>query len=193
MEMRNDLPIHFFANVGEWQNWLNEHYGQTSGVWLKFAKKSAEEPSVTYDEALDVALCYGWIDGQVNRYDEQYYLQKFTPRRPKSVWSKRNVSKVAELMEAGKMQPAGLAQVEAAKQDGRWQLAYDSPGKMGVPDDFKTALEHDPKARAFFETLNRTNRYSFLWRIQTAKNPETRKTRIEKLIQMLREGKTFHP
>lgn len=191
--MRNELPILFFATASEWQQWLHKHYDQASGIWLKFAKKSANEPSVTYNEALDVALCYGWIDGQVNKYDKNYYLQKFTPRRPKSVWSKRNVAKVAELVATGKMQPSGLAQVEAAKQDGRWQLAYDSPGNTTMPEDFQAALDGSPKAKAFFETLNKTNAYSFLWRIQTAKNPEARRTRIEKLVQMLHEGKTFHP
>lgn len=193
METLNDLPIHRFANSKAWEAWLDTHHGQPAGVWLKIAKKTAPNPSVTYDEALDVALCYGWIDGQLQKYDDQYYLQKFTPRRPKSVWSKRNVTKVTALIKAGRMRPSGIAEVKAAKNDGRWQQAYDSPGNMTMPDDFKQMLDQNPKAKAIFEGLNKTNTYSFLWRLQTAKNPQTRQARMVQFVAMLNNGETFHP
>ncbi len=182
----------FFKTQTDWQAWLGAHYAQQKGVWLRFAKKDSGITSITYDEALDVALCYGWIDGQAKAVDGNFYQQKFTPRRAKSMWSKRNVGKVAVLTKAGKMQPSGLAQVVAAKKDGRWVQAYDSPKNSEVPADFKTALDENPKAKAFFETLNKTNRFTILWRIQTAKKPETRTKRIEQLIAMLASGQAPH-
>ena len=193
MQTPNDLPVLFFANGEQWREWLHQHHAQPSGVWLQLAKKAAKIKSVTYDEALDVALCYGWIDGQLRPRDAEYYIQKFTPRRAKSVWSKRNVAKVAALTKAGLMQPSGIAEIEAAKKDGRWQQAYDSPSNMTVPADFQAALDQNPAAKAMFATLNKTNAYSFLWRIQTAKKSETRQARIAQFVQMLQEGKTFHP
>lgn len=192
METLNTIPIIAFASQAAWEAWLKQHVNQTEGVWIKFAKRGSGIPSVAYAEALDVALCYGWIDGQARPYESPYYLQKFTPRRAKSIWSKRNIAKVAALIAAGKMQPSGQAAIDAAKADGRWEQAYDSPANMKMPHDFQAALNKNPKAKAFFEQLNKTNTYAFLWRIQTAKKPETRQARIEKFITMLSDGKTFH-
>jgi uncharacterized protein YdeI (YjbR/CyaY-like superfamily) len=154
-------------------------------VWLKIAKKGSGIASVTYDEALDVALCYGWIDGQKKTFDNDHFLQKFTPRRSKSLWSKRNINKVAELTAANRMQPAGLAEVEAAKQDGRWEAAYDSAKNMTLPADFLKALAESEQAQATFNTLNQTNLYAIAWRLQTARSPETRKRRLETILAML--------
>jgi uncharacterized protein YdeI (YjbR/CyaY-like superfamily) len=192
MEEILGLSVLLFEDQNQWHDWLAKNYAQTEGVWLKFAKKASGQTSVAYKEALDEALCYGWIDTQVRKYDDSYYLQKFTPRRPNSVWSKVNVDKVARLTSEGKMQPSGLAAIEQAKQNGRWEQAYDSFSKMEVPADFQVALDAKPKAKAFYETLNRTNTYAILWRIQTAKKPETRKNRIEKLISMLENGEKLH-
>ncbi len=190
--LKPDLPILFFATSAEWEAWLADNYAQDQGVWLKFAKKASGIKSVVYDEALDVALCYGWIDGQSKSLDDMYYLQKFTPRRARSVWSERNVGKVAELAQAGKMKPSGMAAANAAKADGRWEQAYASPATITMPDDFKVALKANPKAKAFYETLNKTNPYAVLWRIYTARKPETRVARIEKLITMLEAGQKLH-
>lgn len=181
-----------FATQADWRDWLEQNHKQSTGVWLKFAKKGSGKTSVNYTEALEEALCFGWIDSQVQKYDAQYYLQKFTPRGPKSVWSKINVAKAEALTAAGKMQPAGLAAIELAKQDGRWDAAYDSASTSKVPQDFLAALEQNPKAKAFFETLNKTNVYAITWRIQTAKKPETRTARIEKFIDMLNKGQKLH-
>lgn len=187
-----DLPVLLFASKQDWHLWLNENHSQHKGLWLKHAKKSSGKQSVSYDEALEEALCYGWIDSQKQAYDSDYYLQKFTPRGPKSIWSKVNVAKVEALIEAGRMQPAGLAAIESAKQDGRWEAAYDSPGASKVPADFQAALDKNPKAKQFFETLNKTNVHAFCWRLQTAKKPVTRQARIEKFIDMLNRGKKLH-
>jgi uncharacterized protein YdeI (YjbR/CyaY-like superfamily) len=192
MELPTDFSIEFFASSVDWEEWLKEHHVDTSGVWIKFAKKDSGITSLNYAQALDGALCYGWIDGQSKSIDDVYYLQKFTSRRPKSIWSKRNVGKVAELIKAGKMQPAGQAAIDAAKADGRWDQAYDSPSNATIPPDFQEELDRHPKAKAFYETLNKTNTYAFLWRIQTAKKAETRAKRIALSIQMLEDGKTFH-
>ncbi|HZM63601.1 MAG TPA: YdeI/OmpD-associated family protein [Candidatus Saccharimonadales bacterium] len=185
-------PVIFCKTPVEWETWLAKHHEQPESIWVKFAKKASGLQTMTYDEALDIALCYGWIDAQLKPFDKTYYLQKFSPRRAKSVWSKRNVSKVDKLIKAGKMKPAGLAQVEAAKKDGRWAQAYDSSANIQVPDDFAAALAHNPKAKSFFENLNKTNRYAVLWRIQTARKPETRQARIVKLTDMLNRGEMFH-
>ncbi len=157
-----------------WEKWLVSE-STASGVWLKIAKKASGKTSVSYAEALDVALCYGWIDGQKLSYDEQYFLQKFTPRRTKSLWSKRNVAKVDELIKSGKMQTAGLAEIEAAKQDGRWGRAYESSRNMAVPADFQRALDRSPAAKAFFQSLNKTNSYAFLWQVETARPRRARR------------------
>ena len=192
METFKDLPILHFDEQAAWHDWLEEHHAGPQGVWLKFAKKSSGKTSITYDQAIEEALCYGWIDGQSNSYDSEYWLQKFTARKPKSVWSKINVGKAEVLIKNGRMQPAGLATVEAAKQDGRWEAAYEGSSTMKVPEDFQAALDAHPKAKAFYETLNKTNTYAFCWRVQTAVRPATRQARIEKFIGMLERGEKFH-
>jgi uncharacterized protein YdeI (YjbR/CyaY-like superfamily) len=181
-----------FASKRAWETWLRKHHKTTDGVWLKFARKNSGIPTVTYDEALEVALCYGWIDGKVRSLDESFHLQWWTPRRKRSRWSHRNRARAVELIESGKMKPAGLAEVERAKADGRWEAAYDSPATATVPDDLANALKRNAKARKFFETLNSTNRYAILYRIQDAKKPETRARRIEKYVAMLAEEKTLY-
>jgi uncharacterized protein YdeI (YjbR/CyaY-like superfamily) len=188
MATAKELPLLPFASASLWEQWLAEYHAQLDGVWIKVAKKASGIASVTHDEALDVALCYGWIDGQRKTYDSQFSLQKFTPRRPKSLWSKRNVAKVAKLTAAGKMQPAGLAEVEAAKRDGRWEAAYDSPKNMVVPEDFLKALEENKQALAFYKTLSKSSIYTIAWRLQTAKKPETRRRRFDALLAMLERG-----
>ena len=181
-----------FRSSAEFRSWLEINHAVSDGIWLRIFKKDSGEKTVTYAEALDESLCYGWIDGQTQRFDATYYLQKFTPRRPKSIWSKRNVAKVAKLIAAGKMQPAGQAAIDAAKADGRWEQAYDSFSNSVIPDDFQAALVANPKAKAFYATLNKTNTYAILWRIQTAKKPETRARRIETLIAMLNREEKIH-
>ena len=188
MATAKELPLLPFASASLWEQWLAEYHAQLDGVWIKVAKKASGIASVTHDEALDVALCYGWIDGQRKTYDSQFFLQKFTPRRPKSLWSKRNVAKVAKLTAAGKMQPAGLAEVEAAQRDGRWEAAYDSPKNMAVPEDFLKALEENKQALAFYNTLSKSSIYTIAWRLQTAKKPETRRRRFDALLAMLESG-----
>ena len=179
MKNASDLAILPFETAQDWEAWLQEHHTDTKGVWLKIAKKGTGIQSVSYAEALDSALCYGWIDGQKGSFDEQYWLQKFTPRGKKSGWSKVNCDKVAALVAEGRMQPAGLRQVELAKADGRWELAYDSQSKITVPDDFQSELDKNPEAQEFFKTLNSVNRYAILRRIQIASKPETRSARIQ--------------
>jgi uncharacterized protein YdeI (YjbR/CyaY-like superfamily) len=164
---------------------------QSAGAWLKLAKKGTGILSVTYEEALDVALCYGWIDGQKGSFDDKYWLQKFTPRGAKSIWSKINTEKVERLIASGEMKPAGLKAVEAAKQDGRWDAAYSSQKNISVPDDFQTALNKNKKAKAFFASLTSARRYSFLFRVTTAKKAETRERRIRQFVEMLERGETF--
>jgi len=186
-----DLPTLPFETKKKFAEWLAKNHDKSAGLWLKIAKKAAGISTVTYAEALDVALCYGWIDGQKGSFDEQYFLQKFTPRRPKSIWSKINVEKVAGLIASGEMKPSGLKAVEAAKQDGRWDAAYSSQKNIVVPADFQSALEKNKKAKAFFETLTGAKRYSFLFRIETAKKAETREKRIGQFVQMLAKGETF--
>ncbi len=177
----------------DWRKWLDKNYGQTDGVWLKFAKKASGITTVNYSEALEEALCYGWIDSQSKTFDDKYYLQKFSPRRARSVWSKINVGKAEALIAEGRMQPPGLVQVEAAKADGRWQAAYDSPASAEMPDDFVSALAKNKKAKEFYETLSRSNKYAIIWRLQQAKRPETRARNIDKFISMLADGQKFHP
>jgi len=187
-----ELPIISFASQAEWTDWLAKHHDQSTGLWLKLAKKESGIPSVTYDQAVESALCYGWIDGLKKSFDHQFWLQKFTPRGVKSIWSKINVEKAEKLIASGQMQPAGLKTVEAAKLDGRWEQAYESQKNMGIPEDFQRALEASPKAREFFATLKSASRYSFLFRIQTAKKAETRAKRIEQFIAMLERGEKFN-
>ena len=183
----SDEPI-AFADQAAWREWLAANHADADGVWIKFAKKASGIPTVTYAEAVEVALTYGWIDGQAKGIDDRHYLQRFTPRRAQSVWSKINRTKAEALIESGAMQPAGLAEVERAKADGRWARAYDSPRTAIVPDDLQAALDADPAAAKFFESLDGNNRYAILHRIQSAKRPETRASRIAKFVEMCRRG-----
>jgi uncharacterized protein YdeI (YjbR/CyaY-like superfamily) len=185
-------PTRLFKSAKAFEAWLKKNHAKSDGVWLKIAKRAAAEPSVTYPEAVEIALCWGWIDGQKKGLDDQYFLQRFTPRRARSIWSKINVDKVATLIKAARMQLPGHAQVDAAKADGRWARAYDGAKTSTVPDDLVAALDANPPAKAFFSTLNASNRYAVLWRIQTAVKPETRANRIAQLVDMLARGETVH-
>lgn len=189
-ETKNDRPILLFTTTEQWRTWLSEDH-ESPGIWMRFYKKGKGE-SINYAQALDEALCYGWIDSQVAKYDDNSYLQKFTPRRPKSIWSRRNIGYAERLIKEGRMTARGLKEVEAAKADGRWEQAYDSPTNMQIPADFLKELEARPKAKAFFESLNKTNTYAIAWRLQTAKTDATRKRRMVTLIAMLEEGKKLH-
>jgi uncharacterized protein YdeI (YjbR/CyaY-like superfamily) len=188
-----DYPVALFRDQDEWTSWLDDHHATAAGVWLRIAKKGSALVSVSISEALDAALCYGWIGGQRNSLDTDSYLQKFTPRRKRSVWSKVNRENVARLIRSGAMRPAGIAAIEAAKADGRWERAYDSPRSSTVPADLQTALDESPQAKAFFETLKSNNRYAVLYRVQTAVRPETRARRIREFIAMLERGETRYP
>ncbi len=178
-------PIKEFRTQAAWAKWLAAHHGDQAGVWLKFAKKGTGVTTVNYAEALEVALCYGWIDATVNRLDATYYLQRFVPRRSRSKWSKINREAATRLIEADLMKPPGLAEVERAKADGRWDAAYDSPSTATVPDDLERALARNKKAREFFATLSASQRYAILFRIHDAKRPETRARRIAQFVEML--------
>jgi uncharacterized protein YdeI (YjbR/CyaY-like superfamily) len=188
----SNQPELLFASQAAWEKWLDKNHDKSDGVWLKFAKKNSGVKSVNYTEALDVALCYGWIDSQTKSLDEKFYLQKFTPRRSKSVWSKINVGKIEQLMAEGRMKPAGLMQVEAAKADGRWEGAYEPQSRAVPPVDFQTALDKNPKARDFYNSLNSANRYAFLFRLRSIKNPKTRNVKIASYIEMLENQQKFH-
>lgn len=185
-------PVLFFKTQKEWEEWLSKNYTHQEGVWIKFFKKGSNIPTVTYDEALDEALCYGWIDGQVKSLDEKSYLQKFTPRRKRSMWSKRNTEHIARLSKLGKMKPSGLTEVESAKKDGRWQRAYESAKNMPIPEDFLKELSKNKKANEFFKTLNKTNTYAIAWQLHDAKRPETRERRMKKFIEMMSKGEKFY-
>ncbi len=189
---RDDLPILEFADREAWARWLQDEHDGAPGVWLKIAKKASGITTVTHPEALEEALCRGWIDGQRAPHDETYFLQRFTPRGPRSKWSQINRDKATKLIEQGRMEPAGLAQVEAAKQDGRWEAAYPPQSSAAVPEDFQRALDENPAAKKFFATLRGTRRYSFIYRIADAKRPETRARRIREFVAMLAEGRTHH-
>jgi uncharacterized protein YdeI (YjbR/CyaY-like superfamily) len=190
---RPDLPILSFASAREWEVWLEEHHATAAGVWLKLAKKGSPAASVSQAEAVVVALCFGWIDGQAAPDDEAAWLQRFTPRRPRSKWSRINRERATRLMEEGRMRPAGREQVERARADGRWDAAYEPQSAATVPDDLKAELERSPKAAEFFATLNRLNRYSIIFRVNDAKRPETRARRIQKFVEMLARGEKLHP
>jgi uncharacterized protein YdeI (YjbR/CyaY-like superfamily) len=190
--MANELPIMMFESEEAWERWLDENHATSQGLWLKIAKKGADQPSVYYPEALNVALCYGWIDGQKGKFDDQYWLQKFTPRRAKSIWSRVNTDKVTELIAQGKMRDAGLKEIERAKADGRWDAAYESQSRIIIPEDFQAELDANPIAKEFFEQLNSANRYAILYRITTAKKAETRQKNIVKLIAMLNAREKIH-
>jgi len=183
-----DLPIKPFASKTKWADWLAREHATSAGVWLKLAKKDSGIKSITYEEALDVALCYGWIDGQKKGFDEKYWLQKFTPRGAKSIWSKINTEKVERLIASGEMKAAGLKAVEAARQDGRWEAAYASQKNSTIPEDFQSALDQNEKAKASFASLKSAERYSFLFRLHHAKKPETRARHIQKFVELLEKG-----
>ncbi|MFN8606156.1 MAG: YdeI/OmpD-associated family protein [Vulcanimicrobiota bacterium] len=190
--LSSELERIHFADGPAFAVWLEKNHAASSGIWIKFAKKNSGVASLYYPEALELALCYGWIDGQVKSLDEHFYLQRFTPRRPRSIWSKINRSKAERLLAEGRMQPAGVAEVERARADGRWERAYDSPASASPPDDLISALGKNEPASRFFETLNSANRYAIIWRLQTAKKPETRRARLEKILGMLERGEKFH-
>jgi uncharacterized protein YdeI (YjbR/CyaY-like superfamily) len=181
-----------FASQRAFEAWLRRHHASSDGVWLLIAKAGAGEATVSYAQAVEAALCYGWIDGQKKALDDQHWLQRFTPRRERSLWSKINRAKAQALIQSGRMQPSGLAQIERAKADGRWDTAYDGARSAAVPDDLQAALDAQPKARKFFATLDSANRYAVLWRVQTAKKPETRAKRIDTLVAMLARGEKIH-
>jgi uncharacterized protein YdeI (YjbR/CyaY-like superfamily) len=187
------LPLLRCVNKAAWSAWLDSHHALSPGVWLVVAKVTSPEPTVTYPEAVEVALCHGWIDGQKKTHDQHAWLQKFTRRGKKSIWSKINREKVAALIERGEMKPTGLAEVDRAKQDGRWEAAYDPPSRSTVPEDFQAALDGSPAAKAFWATLKSANRYAILFRIQTGKRAETRVKRIAQFVAMLERGETLHP
>jgi uncharacterized protein YdeI (YjbR/CyaY-like superfamily) len=189
----SDYPTLHFPTRAAFRKWLAAHHASQPGVWLQIARAGATRKSVTYADALDVALCFGWIDGQKKSHDADSFLQKFTPRQKRSPWSKRNREHVARLIAAGEMHAAGLAAIEAAKADGRWDRAYDSPSTVKVPDDLRAALDANPAAKAFFATLNGANRYAILYRIQTAVKPETRARRIADFVAMLKRREMLHP
>lgn len=191
MNLPDDLPVKQFRNAAAWDKWLAAHRGE-AGAWLKIAKKDSGATTLSFEQAIEGALCHGWIDGLRRGLDEVFFLQRFTPRKPRSLWSKINVARVGRLIEAGRMRPAGLREVEAAKADGRWQAAYDGAARMQVPDDLANALAKNRKARVFFEALDRTNRYAFCFRVHTARKPETRRARIEKFVAMLACGEKLH-
>jgi len=191
IETSAELPT-LFKSARAFEVWLKQHHAASPGLWLKLAKRGAPDASVTYPEAVEIALCWGWIDGQKKALDAHYFLQRFTPRRARSVWSKVNVAKVESLIQQGRMQAPGLAQVETAKADGRWARAYDGARTTVVPDDLLAALDAAPMAKVFFAQISASNRYAVLWRIQTAAKAETRARRIAQLVQMLARGETIH-
>lgn len=191
--MTQDRETVVFDSAEAFEAWLGENHAASAGIWLKLRKKGPGIVALDYAQALDVALCYGWIDGQKAGLDDEWWVQRFTPRRARSRWSKVNRDKVAALIEQGRMRPPGLAEIDRAKADGRWEAAYDSPRTATVPDDLAAALAADPAAAAFFETLDRQNRYSILHRVQEAKRAETRARRIEKFVAMLVKGEKLHP
>jgi len=190
--MADELPIRLFAEPAELEAWLEENHASSEGLWLKIAKKGAPETSVTYGEALELALCFGWIDSQKRGFDETHFLQRFTPRRPRGRWSKINREKAEGLIEAGKLRPTGLAEVEAAKADGRWEAAYEGQRTAKVPPDLQRELNANPAAAEFFASLDSANRYAIVYRLDEAKKPETRERRLRKFVAMLERGEKVH-
>jgi uncharacterized protein YdeI (YjbR/CyaY-like superfamily) len=188
----DDLPIVPFESQGAWEAWLEQNHADSPGLWLKIAKKATGIATVTHAEALDVALCFGWIDGQRGRLDDEWFLQRFTPRRARSRWSQINRDKVERLIADGRMRPAGQREIDRAKEDGRWEAAYASQSTIEVPADLQQALDANPAAKEFFATLKGANRYAILYRIHDAKRAETRARRIEKFVAMLARGETLH-
>jgi uncharacterized protein YdeI (YjbR/CyaY-like superfamily) len=190
--MADELPIHHFVDPGELEAWLEEHHDSSDGAWLKIAKKGTGKRSVTYSEALELALCFGWIDSQKRGFDQAYFLQRFTPRRPRGRWSMINREKAEALIATEQMRPAGLAEVEAAKVDGRWQAAYEGQRTAEVPEDLQRGLDASPAASEFFAGLDSANRYAVIYRLNEAKKPETRERRLHKFVAMLERGEKIH-
>ncbi len=188
-----EAPVLSFGTSREWLGWLQKNHASSAGIWMKIAKAGSTVKSISYAEALEGALCYGWIDGQKKGYDDAAWLQKFTPRGPRSIWSKINREKAQALIDAGRMKPAGLQAVERAKANGQWSGAYEGQKTIKVPEDLLDELELRPKAKAFFESLNSINRYAILYRLQTAKKPETRLKRLKQFVEMLERGEKIHP
>ena len=188
----NEQPVLFFKTPTAFEKWLDKNHDKINGIQLRFFKKESGEKSITYKEAVDEALCYGWIDGQSNKYDDRSWIQKFTPRRARSIWSKKNTENIERLTALSKMKPSGIAEVEKAKADGCWAKAYDSPSQMTIPDDLIKLLSKNKKAKIFFDSLNKTNRYAIAWRLQTAKKSETRERHIKLILEMLTNEKKFH-
>jgi uncharacterized protein YdeI (YjbR/CyaY-like superfamily) len=191
--MVRELKTVSFKSANEWEKWLAKNHAASQGVWLKIFKKDSGIGSISYSEALEGALCYGWIDGQKAAYDGKAWVQKFGPRRPKSVWSKINVGRAERLIKANRMKPAGLKQIESAKKDGRWSKAYHSQSSAKLPEDFLREVSRNPKAKVFLGTLNRHNVYAIIYRLQTAKKPETRQKRISRFVEMLSKSEKLHP
>jgi len=190
--MADELPIHLFPEPKDLEAWLEENHDSSGGLWLKIAKKGTPKPSVTYAEALELALCFGWIDSQKRGLDETHFLQRFTPRRPRGRWSKINREKAEALIAAGRMRPSGMAEIEAAKADGRWQAAYDGQRNAKVPPDLQRELDASPAAAEFFASLDGANRYAIVYRLEEAKKPETRERRLRKFVAMLERGEKVH-
>ncbi|WP_213957382.1 YdeI/OmpD-associated family protein [Variovorax sp. dw_954] len=191
--MRAEEPILECATAAKWAAWLQRNHARSTGAWLRLAKKGAERQTLSYAEALDIALCQGWIDARSQSEGDHYWLKRFTPRSSRSIWSKINCDKAMKLLRAGRMQPAGLAEIDRAKSDGRWDAAYDGARTSTVPADLQAALEAEPRAADFFATLDSTNRYAVLFRTQTAKKPETRAKRVAQFVAMLARGEKLHP
>jgi uncharacterized protein YdeI (YjbR/CyaY-like superfamily) len=187
-----NVPVRAFKDAKAWESWLAKNQGDVKGVWMRLAKKSSGAKSITYPEALEIALCYGWIDAQKRGESESAWLQRFMPRAKKSVWSKINTEKALALIASGRMTAAGLDEVVRAKQDGRWEAAYEPASTAKIPADFEAELNKSPRARDFFKTISATNRYAILWRLQTAKKAETRTKRMRSFIEMLEKGETIH-
>jgi uncharacterized protein YdeI (YjbR/CyaY-like superfamily) len=192
VKLQSELPFKLFKEKKDWATWLDNHHAKSPGLWLRISKKTADIKSITYPEALEIALCYGWIDGQKKSYDESTWLQKFTPRGPRSIWSAINRKKAGELIRNGQMTQAGLKAIERAKENGQWDAAYASQSNITLPEDFQAELEKNAKAKAFFTTLNSANRYAILFRLQTARKPETRAKRLRQFIAMLEKNEKFH-
>jgi uncharacterized protein YdeI (YjbR/CyaY-like superfamily) len=190
--MPDELEIALFAGPGEMEEWLEENAAASPGLWLKIAKKGAPEPSVTYAEALELALCFGWIDSQKRGLDETHFLQRFTPRRPRGRWSKINREKCEALADEGRLRAGGVVEIEAAKEDGRWEAAYEGQRTAKVPDDLQRELDANPAAAAFFADLDSANRYAITYRLAEAKKPETRERRLRKFVAMLERGERVH-
>ena len=193
MAAEDDLPRFAFASAEEWESWLEEHHASSEGLWIMIAKRGAGIDSVRYPEVLEGALCFGWIDGLRRALDETHFLQRFTPRRPRGRWSRINRDTAERLIAGGRMRPAGLTEVQRARDDGRWAAAYEGQRSISVPEDLQRELDARPRAKAFFAELSSQNRYAILYRLQDARRPQTRAQRLAKFLAMLEAGETIHP